>query len=90
MIIKFLPILVMFFIAAIFLIIFFAVDRYLTNKRIKINQLAWDEFSKGMTDREKMNCFMDFLYRQQEKYGWSCLYIPWIGIGEVNADEDSD
>ena len=65
----------------VFLSGFYIVDSYLTRKRIEINQKAWDEYSKGMTDQEKMDCFMPFLYNQKDKNNWNYLYIPWIGIG---------
>ena len=60
---------------------FYLVDLYLTRKRVSINQKDWDEYSKNMTDQEKMDCFNEFLYSQKAKYNWNYLYIPWIRIG---------
>lgn len=72
----------------IFISGFYLVDLYLTRKRVAKNQKEWDEYSKGMTDQEKMDCFIEFLYRQKAKYNWNDIYIPWIGIGEVNDVND--
>lgn len=83
------PIWIMFSIAIIFLIIYFAVDNYLTKKRLEINQRDWDEYSKNMTRQEKLMNFKIFLNEQKRKYNWRYYYIPDIKLKEsLNADND--
>ena len=82
-------ILIMLIFTIIFIAGFYLVDLYLTRKRVSKNQREWDEYSKGMTDQEKMACFFDFLYRQKVKYNWNYLYIPWYrGSKEASANDD--
>ena len=61
-----------------FLAAWFVSDAIITSKRIKENQIAWNEYSKGMTAEEKLDCFADFLYERRMEKGWKFFYIPKI------------
>ena len=74
-------------IAVLCIIIFLLIDGYITHKNISINQKEWDEYSKGMTNQEKINCFGPWLLYQKNKHNWRYFYIPWIGL---EGDEDDD
>lgn len=50
-------------------IIYYFVDRIVTNKRIKENQIAWDNFSKNMTYDEKIECYLKWCNEQRWKKG---------------------
>lgn len=69
-------ILILLFIAATFLIVYLAIDSYITNKRLKENQLAWDEFSKDLSDIEKREVLLYWLEKRQIEKGWKYKYIP--------------
>lgn len=75
--------------AGIYILVYYLIDRHLTLKRIVINQREWDEYSKGMSDQEKLDCFNEFLIRQKVKHGWKFMYIPWIGIGGIKNGADN-
>ena len=60
------------------LTIFFIVDKHITNKRLKINQRDWNEYSKDMSIDEKRENINAFLLRQKAKYHWGHLYVPSI------------
>lgn len=62
----------------LFLAIWLISDRIITNKRIAENQKAWNEYSKGMTEDEKLDCFADFLWERRIEKGWAFFYIPKI------------
>lgn len=62
--------------------IWFITDRTITIKRLEQNQREWDEFSKDMTDREKLQEYLPFVYSQRAKYGWGYYYLPRMRIGE--------
>ena len=57
-------------------------DRIITVKRLEQNQREWDEFSKDMTDREKLQEYLPFVYSQRAKYGWGYYYLPKMRKGE--------
>lgn len=71
-------ILLMFCIFGIFLGIYFAIDKIITNKRLNENQREWEKYSEGMTDTEKRECFSDWLTMRKLEKGWSFYYIPKI------------
>lgn len=60
----------------LFLIVWQIADRAITSHRLKINQYEWDEYSKGMTRKEKDEVFLNWLHDNQIKHGWMFLYIP--------------
>lgn len=57
-------------------IIYYFVDRIVTNKRIKENQIAWDNFSKNMTYDEKIKYYLKWCNEQKWKKGWHHYYFP--------------
>ena len=60
-------------------------DRTITIKRLEQNQREWDEFSKDMTDREKLDEYLSFCNSQKAKYGWGYYYLPKMKLkGENN------
>ena len=62
----------------IFLGIYIFIDALITRKKLKRNQLLWDEYSKDMTHDEKMECFLEWLHDNKAKHGDSFYYIPRI------------
>lgn len=60
----------------LFLVVWLIADRTITLHRLKINQREWDEYSKGMTRKEKDEVFLDWLHDNKLKHGWRFLYIP--------------
>lgn len=60
------------------LVIYLVSDRIITNHRLKINQRAWDEYSKDMTRKQKEDVFIEWIDEQQKKHGWRFKYIPRI------------
>lgn len=65
---------------------FLLYDRIITNKRLKISQKDWDEFSKGMTRAQKEDIFCEWLECHQLEKGWPHLYIPSIHHAERRCD----
>lgn len=57
-------------------LIFCLIDKVITNKRLKQNQKEWDEYSKNMTDDEKLREYLPFCFSQKAKYGWGYYYLP--------------
>lgn len=62
----------------LFLSIYIFIDALITRKKVKRNQLLWDEYSKDMTHDEKMECFLEWLHDNKVKHGDSFYYIPRI------------
>lgn len=56
--------------------IYYFADRIITNKRIKENQIAWDNFSKNMTRNEKLECYLEWCDEQKYKKKWQNYYFP--------------
>lgn len=63
-------------IGLVFLSVYFIADTLTTRKKLKRNQLLWDEYSKNMTFDEKIDCFSDWLKYNKEKHGDNFYYIP--------------
>ena len=63
-------------IGLVFLSIYFIADTLITKKKLKRNQLLWDEYSKNMTFDEKIDCFSNWLEYNKEKHGDNFYYIP--------------
>jgi hypothetical protein len=58
--------------------IYIFIDALITRKKVKRNQLLWDEYSKDMTYYEKMECFLEWLHDNKAKHGDNFYYIPRI------------
>lgn len=58
------------------LAIFFIVDNVTTSRKLKRNQKLWNEYSKGMTQDEKLEVFCDWIKENQRKHGDKFMYIP--------------
>ena len=63
-------------IGLVYLGIYFTVDALITRKKLKRNQLLWDEYSKDMTYDEKLECLLEWLHDNKVKHGDSLYYIP--------------
>lgn len=60
----------------LYLLIDFAIDNLITRKRLKNNQIAWDEYSKNMTYKEKLDYYVDWVEQNKIKNGWKHYYLP--------------
>lgn len=59
-----------------FIIVYLSISHIITLKRVNENQKAWNEYSKDMSDNEKMDCFYDWLSARKVEKGWKHYYIP--------------
>ena len=73
---MFLVVLMDVIIGLVFMSIYFIADTLITRKKLKRNQLLWNEYSKNMTHSEKMDCFCDWLEHNKAKHGDNFYYIP--------------
>ena len=64
--------------AILFILVFVVLDRYITQTRVKQNQKAWDEYSKGMSFSEKLDSYEQFCEEQKLKNEWDYYYFPKI------------
>lgn len=62
--------------ALLYILVWLAWDKYITQTRLEQNQKAWDEYSNGMTDNEKWGCYELFCEEQRVKNGWRFYYFP--------------
>ena len=62
--------------SVVYCIGFVVFDSIITRIRLNISQKEWDEYSSGMTENEKLECFIDFIEQNKIKHGWEFLYIP--------------
>lgn len=62
--------------ALLYILIWLARDRHITQTRIEQNQKAWNEYSKGMTDNKKWDCYLLFCEEQKVRNGWRFYYFP--------------
>ena len=60
----------------LFLLIYAVIDKIITTKRLKLNQTAWDEYSKNMTHSEKYNCYLEWCTRRKIENNWGFYYFP--------------
>ena len=60
----------------LYLLIYAVVDKIITTKRLKLNQTAWDEYSKNMTYFEKRNCYVEWCTRRKIENNWGFYYFP--------------
>ena len=63
-------------IAFIIVLIIWGIDYIITRKRLKENQKAWDEYSKGMTMDEKDKAYMEWCRRRRYEKRWEFFYFP--------------
>lgn len=63
-------------VALLYILVWSAWDRHITQTRLEQNQKAWDEYSKGMTDSEKWDCYELFCREQKVKNHWQFYYFP--------------
>ena len=63
-------------IGMVFLFILYFTDRIITQKRLRKNQIAWDNYCKDMTFSERLDCFNDWLPQRRYEEGWGFYYIP--------------
>jgi hypothetical protein len=68
--------LIEFIVVLVFGVIYFMTETIITRKKLKRNQLLWDEYSKNMTFDEKLDCFNDWLSANRAKHGDKFYYIP--------------
>lgn len=61
-----------------FLIIFVYIkaDDIITGKRLRENRLAWNEYSKNMTDYEKEEVYLKWCKQRKLEKGWNYYYFP--------------
>jgi len=62
--------------AILYILVWVAWDRYKTRTRLEENQKTWNEYSKGMTDCEKLDSYELFCEKQKTKNGWEFYYFP--------------
>lgn len=58
------------------LTVYWIVDSIITNKRLKQNQIAWDEFSKNMSCKDKKQCYLEWCHKRKIEKGWHNYYFP--------------
>lgn len=58
------------------LTVYYIVDSAITNKRLKQNQIAWDEFSKNMSCKDKKQCYLEWCHKRKIEKGWHNYYFP--------------
>ena len=63
-------------VSAVFLSIYFLIDRWLTQRRLRINQAEWDAFSAGMDESQKLEVFNDWCRESMIRQGWPHYYFP--------------
>lgn len=56
--------------------VYLLVDSIITRNRIKINQEAWDKYSKNMNREEKLDKYVPWCEEQRIKNRWDFYYCP--------------
>lgn len=64
--------------AAVFLGVYFFVDRCLTMHRVKINQAEWDAYSAGMNFDQRFEVYNEWCKESKMRHGWPHYYFPRI------------
>ena len=62
--------------ASLIVVVYFVVDRIITTRRLKINQVEWDAFSAGMSESQKLEVFNDWCRESKIRHGWRHYYFP--------------
>lgn len=60
----------------LFLTLYLIADKIITTKRLKENQIAWDEYSRNMSKSEKDACYLKWCNERKMQMGWSFFYFP--------------
>lgn len=60
----------------LFLTLYLIADKIIAEKRLKENQIAWDEYSKNMSKFEKDDCFLEWCNERKMQMGWRFFYFP--------------
>lgn len=60
----------------LFLTLYLIADKIITEKRLKENQISWDEYSKNMSKSEKDACYLKWCNERKMQMGWSYFYFP--------------
>ena len=63
-------------IGIIFILCYLIVDKIITTKRLKENQIAWDEYSRNMNKSEKDACYLEWCNERKMQMGWRLFYFP--------------
>lgn len=63
-------------ICILFIFCYWIFDRIITTKRLKENQIAWDEYSRNMNKSEKDACYLEWCNERKMQMGWSFFYFP--------------
>lgn len=58
--------------------VYLLVDSIITKHRLKINQEAWDKYSKNMNREEKLDKYVPWCEEQRIKNKWNFYYLPRI------------
>ncbi len=66
--------------AFLILFVYIKVDDIITGERLRENQLAWNEYSKNMTDNEKMEVYLKWCKLRKYEKGWKYYYYPGMGL----------
>lgn len=66
------------FVTFIYLIAWKIKFEKITKNAVETNQMLWDEYSKNMTQREREDCFGDWLLRRKRETNSRFYNIPWI------------
>ena len=60
----------------LFLTLYLIADKIITAKRLKENQIAWDEYSRNMSKSEKDACYLEWCNERKRQMGWRFFYFP--------------
>ena len=63
-------------ICILFIFCYWIFDRIIAAKRLKENQIAWDEYSKNMSKSEKDDCYLEWCNERKMQMGWRFFYFP--------------
>lgn len=63
-------------IALLYLAVYIAIDVVITWHRCRTNQKAWDEYSKNMSFKQKLDCYFEWCEEQKRENGWNLYYYP--------------
>lgn len=80
----------MIIVALLYILIWHMWDRRITQTRLEQNQKAWNEYSKGMTDNEKWDCYLFFCEGQRSKNGWQFYYFPKMLSQESEGENEKN
>lgn len=67
---------VMLLIGIIYISVWYFIDSLITKKRIKENQIAWNEYCKDKTLEQAYDLFLPWLDSRKIEMGWNFYYFP--------------